>query len=66
MALYSISVIVNGIVIVIIIVVLLSRDAMQVRPMPSCSVCPSVTCVKSVKTNNHILRHFYHQVAKPF
>ena len=37
-------------------------DAMQVRPMSSCGVCPyicvSVTFVYSVKTNKHIIKNF--------
>jgi len=47
----------------------LLRDAMQTRPMPSCSVCVKFvhpfTFVNSVKTSNRILR-FHRPVAKPF
>jgi len=42
------------------------RDAMQARPMPSCSVCVSVTFVHSVKMNKHIFKIFHHRVATPF
>ena len=41
----------------------LPRDAMQARPMPSCSVCRSVclsvTFIHSVKTSNRIFKPFY-------
>jgi len=37
---------------------ILPHDAMQVQPMPSCGVCPSVTFVDSVKMNKHIFKNF--------
>ena len=37
----------------------LPRDAMQARPMSSCSVCVSVTFVNSVKTNKRSIRIFF-------
>ena len=48
--------------------VLLPRDAMQARPMPSCGVCLSVclsaTFVDSVKTSNHIFNFFHRRLSQ--
>jgi len=50
--------------------VILPRDAMQVRPMPSCgvrlSVRPSITFVDFVETNKDIFKFFHRLVATPF